>query len=83
MQFQNTLAFATELDQKDPLKSYREEFYFPQVKGKDVIYFTGNSLGLQPKRTQKFIDEVMKDWKDLAVEGHFHSNKPWWYYHER
>jgi len=83
MNFQNTLAFAQELDAKDPLGKYRKEFYFPKVNGKDVIYFTGNSLGLQPKQTQGYVDEVMEDWRELAVEGHFHADKPWWDYHER
>lgn len=83
MTFLNTLAFAQELDEKDPLKKYREEFHFPKVEGKQVIYFTGNSLGLQPKRTQKFVDEIMTDWRELAVEGHFYAEKPWWDYHER
>ena len=83
MQFQNTLAFAQKLDAEDNLRNYRDEFYFPKVNGKDVIYFTGNSLGLQPKRTQKYVDEVMNDWKELGVEGHFHAKKPWWDYHER
>ena len=83
MNFQNTLEFAQSLDAEDKLRKYREEFHFPKVDGKQVIYFTGNSLGLQPKRTQKFIDSVMTDWKELAVEGHFHAEKPWWDYHER
>lgn len=83
MNFENTLAFAQQLDEQDTLKKYRDEFHFPKVNGKQVIYFTGNSLGLQPKRTQKYIDEVMKDWADLAVEGHFYADKPWWDYHER
>tara|TARA_R100000935_G_scaffold56173_1_gene87245 strand:+ start:1976 stop:3247 length:1272 start_codon:yes stop_codon:yes gene_type:complete len=83
MEFKNSLVFAQQLDAEDPLRKYRDEFHFPKVKGKDVIYFTGNSLGLQPKRTQKFVDDIMKDWKDLAVEGHFHAEKPWWDYHER
>ena len=83
MNFQNTLSFAKELDAKDPLRKYRKEFYFPKVNGKDVIYFTGNSLGLQPKRTQQYVDEVMEDWRELAVEGHFLADKPWWDYHER
>lgn len=83
MHFQNTLEFAKKLDKKDSLRKYREAFHFPKIDGKDVIYFTGNSLGLQPKATQKYVDEVMTDWKDLAVEGHFHSKKPWWDYHER
>ena len=83
MHFENTLPFAQKLDQEDSLRKYREEFHFPKVNGEQVIYFTGNSLGLQPKRTQKFIDDVMTDWKELAVEGHFHGEKPWWDYHER
>lgn len=83
MTFENTLSFAKKLDAEDPLRNYRNEFHFPQMDGKPVIYFTGNSLGLQPKRTQKYIDGVMTDWKELAVEGHFHSEKPWWDYHER
>ncbi len=83
MQFQNTLEFARKLDAEDPLKEYRDEFYFPKVNGKQVIYFTGNSLGLQPKCTQKYVDEVMTDWAQLAVEGHFYAKKPWWDYHER
>lgn len=83
MQFENTLGFAQNLDAEDYLSKYRDEFHFPKVDGKQVIYFTGNSLGLQPKRTQAYIDDVMTDWKNLAVEGHFHSEKPWWDYHER
>jgi kynureninase len=83
MTFQNTLDFAQQLDLQDPLKTYRNEFIFPQHEGRDVIYFTGNSLGLQPKRTRKFVDEVMNDWAHLAVEGHFFAEKPWWDYHER
>lgn len=83
MTFKNTLEFAQQLDAEDTLSSYREEFHYPQVNGKDVIYFTGNSLGLQPKRSQKYVDEVMKDWRELAVEGHFYADKPWWDYHER
>ena len=83
MEFKNTLEFAQTLDTQDNLRSYRDEFIFPKINGKEVIYFTGNSLGLQPKRTKNFVDEVMKDWAELAVEGHFYAEKPWWDYHER
>lgn len=83
MQFENTLEFAQRLDANDPLRHYRDEFHFPKVNGEQVIYFTGNSLGLQPKRTKKYVDEIMTDWAELAVEGHFHADKPWWDYHER
>lgn len=83
MEFRNTAAFAAELDRKDPLGAYRNAFHFPKMGGEPVIYFTGNSLGLQPKRAQAFVDEIMRDWKELAVEGHFHAEKSWWDYHER
>lgn len=83
MEFKNTLEFAQSLDAQDHLSTYRDEFIFPKINGKEVIYFTGNSLGLQPKRTKAFVDEVMKDWAELAVEGHFYAEKPWWDYHER
>ena len=83
MTFINTREFAQSLDAQDELRKYRDEFHFPHVNGKQVIYFTGNSLGLQPKRTKNYVDEVMNDWANLAVEGHFYSDKPWWDYQER
>ncbi|WP_396182656.1 kynureninase [Flavobacterium sp.] len=83
MNFQNTREFAQQLDAQDELFKYRDEFIFPTVNGTKVIYFTGNSLGLQPKRTKAYVDEVMNDWANLAVEGHFYADKPWWDYHER
>ncbi|HET7360457.1 MAG TPA: kynureninase [Salinimicrobium sp.] len=83
MNFENSLEFAQKLDAEDPLKSYKEKFLFPKVNGREVIYFTGNSLGLQPKKAKKYVDEVMTDWAELAVESHFEAKKPWWDYHER
>ena len=83
MIFENTREFAQSLDAQDILSKYRDEFIFPKVNGKQVIYFTGNSLGLQPKRAKSYVDEVMNDWANLAVEGHFYADKPWWDYHER
>lgn len=83
MKFQNTREFAQQLDAQDELKHYRNEFIFPQHEGKNVIYFTGNSLGLQPKSAKKYVDDVMNDWANLAVEGHFYAEKPWWDYQER
>lgn len=83
MNFINSREFAKQLDAQDELAAYKNEFIFPQHNGKNVIYFTGNSLGLQPKRTKAYVDEVMNDWADMAVEGHFFSKKPWWDYHER
>jgi kynureninase len=83
MTFQNTREFAQQLDAQDQLRAYRDEFVFPQHNGKNVIYFTGNSLGLQSERAKKYVNDVMADWGNLAVEGHFYAEKPWWDYHER
>ena len=52
------------------------------MKGKTVIYFSGNSLGLQPKQTSSFIQQELKDWANLGVEGHEHARRPWLYYHK-
>lgn len=81
--FQNTREFARELDAEDKLARWRDEFLFPHVNGKRVIYFTGNSLGLQSKRARAYVNQIMDDWEKLAVEGHFYADKPWWDYHER
>lgn len=83
MQFENTLDFARKLDKEDQLADYRNEFIFPKINGKDVIYFVGNSLGLQPRSAQKYVNEVMQDWAQLGVDGHFYAEKSWWDYHER
>lgn len=82
MQFEPTLAFARKLDRTDPLKKFRTLFHLPKVKGKTAIYFTGNSLGLQPKTTKKFISEELNDWAALGVEGHVQAKRPWLYYHK-
>ncbi|WP_298481320.1 kynureninase [uncultured Maribacter sp.] len=83
MDFQNTLQFAQQLDKEDTLNQYQHEFHFPVINGKKSIYLCGNSLGLQPKKTKSYVDDVMQDWASLAVEGHFYAEKPWWDYHER
>lgn len=82
MNYQNTLAFAKRLDEQDALKSFRSKFFIPQHEGKDTIYFTGNSLGLQPKATGAYIQQELYDWAQYGVEGHFHAKNPWLSYHE-
>ena len=82
MRFQNTLAFAKESDNNDSLKNFREKFFIPQHNGKDGIYFTGNSLGLQAKITTEYVQQELADWAKLGVEGHFQAKNPWMPYHE-
>jgi kynureninase len=80
--FESTISFAKKLDQNDPLKSFRKQFHLPKANGKTAIYFTGNSLGLQPISTKKFITEELNDWATQGVEGHVHAKRPWLYYHK-
>ena len=82
MKFENTLTFARKLDHQDTLKSFRKQFHLPKVKGKTTLYFTGNSLGLQPKSVKQSIAQELNDWADLGVEGHVHAKRPWLYYHK-
>lgn len=81
--FENHLQFAQKADTDDALKSYREAFLFPEHKGKKVLYFTGNSLGLQPASARDEVAKIMDSWARLAVDGHFCSDQPWWDLHER
>ena len=82
MKFESSIQFAKKLDSQDPLRSFRNKFHLPKINGKTSIYFTGNSLGLLPKSTKKFVDEELNDWAKLGVEGHFHSKRPWLHYHK-
>lgn len=82
MSHQNTLEYACEMDAKDPLKKFREAFHFPDFHDKEVVYFTGNSLGLQPKSVQSYLQEELDAWAKYGVEGHFMAKKPWFSYHE-
>ena len=82
MKFQNSIQFAKKLDKTDSLKRFRNQFLIPKVNGNPSIYFTGNSLGLQPKSTAKFIKDELDDWATLGVEGHLHARRPWLYYHK-
>lgn len=81
--FETSRSFADQADEPDPLSRFRERFYIPKLgTGADVIYFTGNSLGLQPKTTRAYVDQELKDWETLGVEGHLHAQHPWLPYHE-
>ena len=83
MQYINSLEYAKEQDNLDKISYLRDHFHIPKDKnGKDWLYFTGNSLGLQPKSTQKYIQQELDDWANYGVEGHFEAKNPWLNYHE-
>lgn len=83
MPYHKSLNYAKELDTKDSLSYLRNEFHIPKDhRGNEWIYFTGNSLGLQPKITQQYIQQELDDWARFGVEGHFEARNPWLSYHE-
>ncbi|XP_062972656.1 kynureninase isoform X2 [Elgaria multicarinata webbii] len=74
---------ASYLDEQDELKHFRECFHIPKVKdlpqtdpvlvndNEDCIYFAGNSLGLQSKKTKIYLEEELDKWAKIGVHGHF------------
>jgi len=82
MHFEDSLEFAISQDHYDPLREFRGRFLFPRYNDRDVLYFTGNSLGLQPRAAREYLVQELEDWKNLGVEGHFNAKNPWFSYHE-
>jgi kynureninase len=80
-EFQSGEDFAIAMDKRDPLREYRERFFFPKTANGDGVYLCGHSLGLQPKTAARYIEQELKDWAELGVEGHFHAKNPWMPYH--
>lgn len=81
--FENSLEFAKKQDASDSLASFRNKFHIPKnPSGEDLIYLCGNSLGLQPKITSEYIQEVLDDWAAYGVEGHTEAEHAWLPYHE-
>ncbi len=81
--FEPTRAYARRMDAEDPLSAFRDRFLIPRrPDGSEVVYFAGNSLGLQPKTTRAYVEAELEDWAKYGVEGHFHARHPWMPYHE-
>lgn len=81
-QFNTSASFAAEMDARDPLASFRDQFHVPHAPdGSDAVYLCGHSLGLQPRRVREYVEQELKDWEGLAVEAHFHGRNPWLPYH--
>ena len=75
--------FARLNDEMDTLKDFKKEFLFPKdSQGQALLYFAGNSLGLQPRKTRSYVEQELSDWEKFGVEGHFHAKNPWMPYHE-
>jgi kynureninase len=75
-------SFAETMDANDPLARFKSQFHFPKHGGNDVIYFCGNSLGLQPKNVAAAIETELTTWRELAIGGYFGGTNPWLHYQE-
>ena len=82
MIFKNDLAFAKQLDEDDELKEFRDRFIIPTKNGAAQIYFLGNSLGLQSKSTQTYVQQILNQWSQYGVEGFFEGDAPWLNLHD-
>ncbi len=80
-EFRASEDFAIAMDERDPLKEFRDRFHFPKTADGDCIYLCGHSLGLQPKAAAAYVEQELKDWARLGVEGHFRAKNPWVPYH--
>ena len=59
--FDTSAAFAAEMDARDPLASFRDQFHIPPAPdGGPSIYLCGHSLGLQPKRAREYIEQELE-----------------------
>ena len=75
-------SFAENMDANDPLAPFKSQFHFPKHGDNDVIYFCGNSLGLQPKNVAAAIETELTTWRELAIGGYFGGTNPWLHYQE-
>ena len=82
MSYQATLEYARQQDRDDALRQYRDAFHFPSLGREHSLYFSGHSLGLQPRAVQESIELELREWAKWGVEGHFDSMNPWYSYHE-
>ena len=82
MRYESTLEFAKAQDASDPLQAYRDRFHFPSSDADRLVYFTGHSLGLQPKPLRAAVEFELGEWAKYGVEGHFRAANPWYGYHE-
>lgn len=63
--FQTGLAYAKELDIKDELHQYREDFFIQPGE----IYMDGNSLGMASKAAVTSIEKMIERWKKEGVQA--------------
>ena len=72
-------AFAVEMDQRDPLSRFREEF--SPAAGR--IDLDGNSSARCPNGRKRAVQQVMAAWRDLGIDGWTEGEHPWFDLAER
>lgn len=82
MSIELSLESARAQDAADSLRHYRDRFHIPQSDGQEWRYFCGHSLGLMPKSSPAAVENMIAQWRDLAVHGHFRGDDAWLTYHE-
>jgi kynureninase len=82
MSFTTDINFALDADAADKLAGMKQQFHFPRKNDRDVIYFCGNSLGLQPKNVEAAIGVELNTWKEEAIGGYFGGKNPWLFYQD-
>lgn len=81
-QFEDSRTYAEAQDAADPLARYRGRFAFPTWRKEySPVYLCGNSLGLQSDLARRYVEDELDNWARYAVDGHFHSERPWQSYH--
>lgn len=60
----------------------RNLFHFPKKNNINLIYFCGNSLGLQLIKTEENFIKELNIWKEKAVDGHFEGDISWYNFHQ-
>ena len=81
MNFEKTKSYSRQLDKQDAIKGYRKLFHYPKDReGKELVYFCGNSLGLQPKKVSSYIEKELSIWAEKGVLG---QDERWISYHEK
>ncbi|QHJ72473.1 kynureninase [Planococcus halotolerans] len=64
---------AKQLDELDPLKNFKDEFYMEEGQ----VYMDGNSLGLMSKRAEAKLMGLMDSWKSFGIDGWTEGENPW------
>ncbi|MCF8413211.1 MAG: hypothetical protein K9G44_07355, partial [Melioribacteraceae bacterium] len=67
MNYSNNLQSAKQLDERDPLRKFRDEFVGTDS---NLIYLNGNSLGRLPKKTKDVLKNVIEnEWGDKLIRS--------------